>query len=113
MLIIKVQNKFHSTQIPEGGRNGQTLTKFILNNKSCHNSNNSDQYAISKIKMLCNLRCLKARLRLLCSKLSTAQQPEPRFKTVLNYLTFLFSKWRTQSDEVMTRLPSGSKVGPG
>ena len=38
-------------------------------------------YAISKIKMLCNLRFLKARLRLLCNKLSTAQQPEPRFKT--------------------------------
>ena len=38
------------------------------------------QYGIPKIKMLCNLRCLKARLRLLCNKLSTAQQPEPRFK---------------------------------
>ena len=33
--------------------------------------------AFLKIKMLCNLRCLKARLRLL----SKAQQPEPGFKT--------------------------------
>ena len=37
------------------------------------------QYAI--IKLLCNLRCLKARLKLLCNRLSTAQQPEPLFKT--------------------------------
>ena len=50
-------------------------------------------YAISE-KILCNLRCLKARLRLPCNKLSTAQQLEPRFKTVLSYVTFLFSKWR-------------------
>ena len=28
----------------------------------------SVQYAIPKIKMLCNLHCLKARLRLLCNK---------------------------------------------
>ena len=39
------------------------------------------QYAIPKIKMLCNLCCLKTRLRLLCNKSSTAQQPEPRFET--------------------------------
>ena len=39
------------------------------------------RYAIPKIKMLCNLRCLKARLRLLCNKLSMSQQPEPRFGT--------------------------------
>ena len=31
--------------------------------------------------MLCSLRCLKARLRLLCSKLSTTQQHEPCFTT--------------------------------
>ena len=30
------------------------------------------QYAIPKIKMLCNLYCLKARFRLLCNELSTA-----------------------------------------
>ena len=41
----------------------------------------SDRYAIPKIKMSCNLCYLKARLRLLCNKLSIAQQPEPRFKT--------------------------------
>ena len=41
-----------------------------------------------------NLRCLKARLRLLCNKLSTAQQPEPRFKAVGN-VTFISSEWRT------------------
>ena len=37
------------------------------------------QFAIPKINMLCNLCCLKTRLRLLCNKSSTAQQPEPRF----------------------------------
>ena len=35
----------------------------------------------SKIKMLCNLRCLRTRLRLRCKKLSMAQQLAPRFKT--------------------------------
>ena len=40
------------------------------------------QYAIPKIKLLRNLSCLKARFMLLRNKLSTAQQPEPRFKTV-------------------------------
>ena len=39
------------------------------------------KYAIPKINMLCNLCCLKTRLRLLCNKSSTAQKPEPRFKT--------------------------------
>ena len=39
------------------------------------------EYAIPKKKMSCNLRCLKARLRLLCNKLSTAQQPEPHLRT--------------------------------
>ena len=39
------------------------------------------QYTMPKIKILCNLRCVKARLRLLRLKLSTAQQLEPRFKT--------------------------------
>ena len=39
------------------------------------------EYAIPKIIMLYNLSCLKARFRLLRNKLSTAQQPEPRFKT--------------------------------
>ena len=37
-------------------------------------------YTIPKIKLLCNLSCLKARFRLLCNKLSMAQPPEPRFK---------------------------------
>ena len=41
----------------------------------------SCQYAILKIKMLCNLGCVKARLRLLCLKLLTTQQLESRFKT--------------------------------
>ena len=31
--------------------------------------------------ILRNLCCIEARLRLQCSKLSKAQQPEPRFKT--------------------------------
>ena len=42
---------------------------------------NGKKYAIPKIKLLCNLRCLKARLSLLCNKLSMVQQPDPRFKT--------------------------------
>ena len=40
--------------------------------------------------MLCNLSCLKARLRLLCDKLSIAQQPEPRLKTVLKVMYHLY-----------------------
>ena len=35
------------------------------------------------LDILNNLSCLKTRFRLLRNKLSTAQQPEPRFKTVL------------------------------
>ena len=47
-----------------------------------HFIQNLNQYSTSKIKILiCNLRYLKARLRMLCNKLSTAQQPESRFKT--------------------------------
>ena len=41
----------------------------------------SHLHAIPNIKVLCNLRCLKERLRLLCNKLSMVQRPEPRFKT--------------------------------
>ena len=41
----------------------------------------SSEYAIPKIEMLGNLRCVKARLRLLCIELLTARQLEPRFKT--------------------------------
>ena len=37
-------------------------------------------YIILKIKMLCNLLCMRARLRLQCKKLSAAHQPAPRFK---------------------------------
>ena len=40
--------------------------------------------------MLCNLCCLKARMRLLCNKLLTAQQPEPRFKAVKLCNIFIF-----------------------
>ena len=36
---------------------------------------NRREYTILKIKMLCNLCCLKVRLRLLCNKLSMAQRP--------------------------------------
>ena len=40
--------------------------------------------------MLRNLRCLKARLRLLCNKISRTQHPEPRFKTALVSRIFIF-----------------------
>ena len=69
----------------------QQLTKCImcikfvgslfLNSQKLFADSSDKEYAIPKIKMLCNLCCLKARLRLLCNKLSTEQQPEPRFKT--------------------------------
>ena len=48
------------------------------------------KYVISKIKMLCNLSCLKARFRLLRNTLSTSQQPEPRFKTAKVMWRFYF-----------------------
>ena len=38
-------------------------------------------YAIPKIKMLCNLQCMKVRSKLPCQTLLTAQQLEPRFIT--------------------------------
>ena len=43
-----------------------------------------------KQTVLCNLRCLKARLRLLFNELSTAQQPEPCFNTALVMKHFVF-----------------------
>ena len=42
--------------------------------------------------MLCNLRSLRARLRLRYKKLAMAQQPEPRFKQ-LKLRNFSFSEW--------------------
>ena len=50
------------------------------------NDRTSMKYTIPKIKMLCNLRRLKVRLRLL----STAQQPELRFKTAKVMQHFYF-----------------------
>ena len=44
--------------------------------------------------MLCNLRCLKVRLRMLCNKLSMVQQSGTSFQDSLTYVTFLFSEWR-------------------
>ena len=49
-------------------------------------------WAIPKVKILCNLRVVKSRLRRRCKKLSTAQQLEPRFKTA-KVMTFLFLEW--------------------
>ena len=40
------------------------------------------QHAPLKLKMLSNLGRVKARLMLWCKKLTTAQQLQPRFKTV-------------------------------
>ena len=69
------------------------------------------EYTILK-KLLCNLHCLKARLRQLCNKLSAAQQPEPRFKT-LNYVTFLFSEWRKDCPVHAIHCPDGKERGEG
>ena len=38
------------------------------------------EQAILKIKMLCNVHCVKVKLRLQCKKLSTAHQSELRSK---------------------------------
>ena len=59
---------------------GHANTKNIFQNTLRTLTLSGAQYAIPKIKMLRNLSCLKARFRLLGNKLSTAQQPEPRFK---------------------------------
>ena len=48
--------------------------------------------------MLCNLSCMNTRLRLLCNKSSMTHQPEPRFKTILSYVTILFSEWRIETN---------------
>ena len=47
---------------------------------------------------MCDLRCMNTRLRLLCNKSPMAHQPEPRFKTALSYVTFLFSEWRIETN---------------
>ena len=65
---------------------------LLLLNKCMYKQTKPVKNAIPKRKMLCNLRCLKVRLRLLCNKLSTAQQPEPRLNSVI-YVTFVFSEW--------------------
>ena len=56
------------------------------NNCKDVNDRTGMKYTIPKIKMLCNLRRLKVRLRLL----STAQQPELRFKTAKVMQHFYF-----------------------
>ena len=52
------------------------------------------QHAIPKIKILCNLHCLKTRLRPLYNKSSTGTAAWTSFQNSLSYVTFLFSKWR-------------------
>ena len=34
----------------------------------------------------------------MCNVSSTAHKPEPRFKTALSYVTFLFSEWRIETN---------------
>ena len=54
---------------------------FILPQFVCLDTSELDVFCHSENKILCNLRCLKARLRLLCNKSLTTPQPEPLFKT--------------------------------
>ena len=49
--------------------------------------------AIPKIKMLCNLHCLKARLSLLCNKYQWHSSLN-LVSQQLSYITYLFSEWR-------------------
>ena len=43
--------------------------------------------------MLCNLRCVKARLRLLYNSCQWYKKHDGSFQDSLSYITFLFSKW--------------------
>ena len=76
-VVQKLKDWAHIlVQKPQGARGGmvtgQCDTRITW--PFTHFIQNLNQYATSKIKMLiCNLRCLKARLRMLCNKLSTAQ----------------------------------------
>ena len=61
------------------------LTKRVAKKYLCwHSRRLEERNRPFQNKMLCNLRCVKARLRLLFDKLATVQQQyEPRFKTAL------------------------------
>ena len=67
------------------------------------------EYAIPKIKMLCNLYCLKVRLRLLCNELSTASSLNLVLRQ-LSYVNILFSEWRIETvppQSQIKELPKG------
>ena len=52
------------------------------------------EYAIPKIKMLCNLRCVKVRLRLRCIKKINGKAAQTSFQDRQSYVTFMFSELR-------------------